>query len=454
MTFYHSKFSAFQITRQISSDSIEKLSPSLFNATVDLNPHQLDAALFAFRSPLSRGAILADEVGLGKTIEAGIVISQLWAERKRKILVVCPTTLRKQWSQELWDKFFIGSTVFDAKEYNARRKRGQTSPLLTNSEVVICSYNFVQSKEAEIMTTNWDLVVIDEAHRLRNVYKSGNKIATAIKRAIKNRPTLLLTATPLQNSLMELYGLVSFLDEHLFGDQKAFRERYVRATTGERDLRDLRNRLRPLCQRTLRRQVTEYVRFTNRIPITQDFTPTDAEQILYDKVSEYLQREKLNALPQSQRKLMTLILRKLLASSSFAISGTLRAFADRLIKDNKVEPEKIEETLEEDFENFDEISEEWTDADENESELTDEVLEDESVANEIQELLGFSDLAASIRQNAKGEALLQALESGFAKLSEIGANQKAVIFTESRRTQDYLFQLLSENGYAGKADLS
>jgi SNF2 family DNA or RNA helicase len=182
MTFFHSKYYAHNITKHVSSDSIEKLSSSLFNASVDLNPHQLDAALFAFRSPLSRGAILADEVGLGKTIEAGLIISQLWAERKRKILVIAPSTLRKQWAQELIEKFYITSRVFDTREFNRILKSGNTTPLELKDEIVICSYNFVRSKEPEFLGVKWDLVVVDEAHRLRNVYKKGNKIATAITR--------------------------------------------------------------------------------------------------------------------------------------------------------------------------------------------------------------------------------------------------------------------------------
>src|SRR5688572_29512363 len=135
MTFFHSKFYAYDLTKHVSSDSIEKLSPSLFNASVDLNPHQLDAALFAFRSPLSRGAILADEVGLGKTIEAGIVISQLWAERKKRILIIAPATLRKQWAQEMADKFYISSRIFDAREYNSRVKLGIANPLEVTDEI-------------------------------------------------------------------------------------------------------------------------------------------------------------------------------------------------------------------------------------------------------------------------------------------------------------------------------
>ena len=91
LTAYHSKYLAHELTRRFPSDSDEKLAGAVAGAQVDLNPHQVDAALFAFRSPLSKGAVLADEVGLGKTIEAGLVISQKWAERKRRILVIAPS---------------------------------------------------------------------------------------------------------------------------------------------------------------------------------------------------------------------------------------------------------------------------------------------------------------------------------------------------------------------------
>src|SRR5438270_11216115 len=101
MTSYHAKYFAYELTKRCASDSVEKLAAALSDAQVDLNPHQIEAALFAFRSPLSKGAILADEVGLGKTIETGILLAQQWAERNRHLIVICPANLRKQWSQEL-----------------------------------------------------------------------------------------------------------------------------------------------------------------------------------------------------------------------------------------------------------------------------------------------------------------------------------------------------------------
>jgi SNF2 family DNA or RNA helicase len=193
LTQYHAKYIAYELSKRSSSDSMQKLASTLVDAQVDLNPHQVEAALFAFRSPLSKGAILADEVGLGKTIEAGLVISQKWAERKRKILIITPANLRKQWSQELADKFFLPSYILEAKSFNESIKKGNFNPF-DNAEIILCSYQFARAKEAYIKAVNWDLVVIDEAHRLRNVYKTGNKIARAIKDAVENSPKILLTA--------------------------------------------------------------------------------------------------------------------------------------------------------------------------------------------------------------------------------------------------------------------
>src|SRR3990170_4530185 len=216
LTNYHAKYYAYELTKRCSSDSIEKLAGAVASAQVDLNPHQVDAALFAFNSPLSRGALLADEVGLGKTIEAGIVLSQRWAERKRRILVITPSNLRKQWYQELTEKFFLPCRILETKSYNGAIKQGNFRPFETQDAVVICSYQFARNKAADVGTTPWDLVVIDEAHRLRNVYKPSNIITNTLKLALRDRHKLLLTATPLQNSLLELFGLMSIIDEHAF----------------------------------------------------------------------------------------------------------------------------------------------------------------------------------------------------------------------------------------------
>jgi len=263
------------------SDSLEKLTHTLANARVDLNPHQIDAALFAFRSPLSQGAILADEVRLGKTIEAGIVISQRWAERRRRILLIVPATLRKQWQGELDEKFYLPTRILESATFNKMRREGYPNPFETRDEIALCSYHFAAARAEEIRRVPWDLVVVDEAHRLRNVYKPTNKMARAIREATAHAPKLLLTATPLQNSLLELYGLVSVIDPHVFGDLPSFRERFVRDSAAGNV--ELKARLKTLCTRALRKQVLEYIRFTRRVPITQEFVPSPEEQLLYEK---------------------------------------------------------------------------------------------------------------------------------------------------------------------------
>lgn len=414
---------------------------------MDLTPHQVEAASFAFKSPLSKGAILADEVGLGKTIEAGIILSQNWAEHKRRLLIICPANLRKQWSSELLEKFFLPSVILETKSFNAAIEAGNLNPFDTD-KIIICSYQFAKTKAPYVRHTQWDLTIIDEAHRLRNVYKPTNKTANAIKQALSDRKKILLTATPLQNSILELYGLVSIIDDYVFGDLKSFKTQFSH-NLEEEDYADLRSRLQPICKRTLRRQVLEYVKYTKRIAILEEFFPTENEQKLYDMVSDYLARPKLYALPNSQRQLMTLILRKLLASSTYAIYGTFCSLISRLEKLIQDQGSFALEEIGEDYE----ADEEWLDDEEVETEDDTQELHPadiDGIKKEIADLVVFRDLAAKIKKNSKAEHLFVALEKGFDQLQQLGAPKKALIFTESRRTQEFLYELLEKRGYKGQ----
>lgn len=442
-TDYQSQYWAHQLLLQGAGDSVENLTRSISNARVDLNPHQVDAALFAFRSPLSKGVVLADEVGLGKTIEAGIVILQKWAERKRKILLILPATLRTQWQQELKDKFFLPSVVLEAKSYNAFKKEGNDNPF-DQDAIVICSYQFAAKRKSELSRVGWDLIVLDEAHRLRNVYKTSNKMAKTLREALAPYTKLLLTATPLQNSLLELYGLASIIDEHVFGDQTSFREQFINNGDEESRNYELRGRLKSICTRTLRKQVLEYVRYTKRIAQVYEFYPGDEEHQLYEAVSDYLQREVLYALPVSQRHLMTLVIRKLLASSTHAISQTLQRLINRL-EDQLGENEF---DLNDDFETLSELTEEWDD--EGDERKQSRPANQALLQDELAKLREYAALAERIQHNAKGDALLKSLGMAMDSAVKLGGQRKAVIFTESRRTQQYLYDLLSKNGHAGE----
>ena len=185
-TPYHAKYFAHELTRQVPPGGVDRLSMALFDACVDLNPHQIEAAMFALRSPLSKGVVLADEVGLGKTIEAGLVLCQHWAERKRKLLVICPASLRKQWALELQEKFNLPTMILDAKTYRQAIRDGNGTPFASD-KVVITSFHFASRYRGDIRAVPFDLVVIDEAHKLRNAYRPSNKMGQNIKWAIDER---------------------------------------------------------------------------------------------------------------------------------------------------------------------------------------------------------------------------------------------------------------------------
>jgi len=425
---------------------------SLFDAAVDLNPHQIEAALFALQSPLSKGVLLADEVGLGKTIEAGIVLCQFWAERKRRLLVLCPASLRKQWALELQEKFNLPVQVVDARAYREVQRSGR-SPLAEKT-VLIMSFNFANSIREELKAIAWDLVVIDEAHKLRNAYRPSNKLGQGIRWATQDCRKLLLTATPLQNSLLELYGLSTLIDEQLFGDANSFRSQYASAGS---NLDALRQRLAEFCKRTLRNQVTEYIRYTERRAITRPFKPTDDEHALYEAVSAFLQREDSYALPRRQRHLTALILRKLLASSSQAIAGTLDKLRIRLetLRDERAQddPEFAEQLVEAEEIEDELLDEILAEPDEAKEEASPRTIDRKKLREEIEILQQLATWARGIGVDTKTPTLLKALDIGFEQMATTGAARKALIFTESRRTQDYLKTFLDSHGYRGQVVL-
>ncbi|WP_414654066.1 SNF2-related protein [Hyalangium sp.] len=446
LTPFHERLLSEELTLR-SADSHQRMANALSEAKVDLNPHQVEAAAFALDSLSRGGCMLADEVGLGKTIEAGLAIGQLIAEGKNRILILAPATLRAQWNSELKEKFDLESVLVDGRTVRA------TGNCFDQPFPVICSHPFAANKAAMLAEIPWDVVVIDEAHRLRNCHRQGHKTGQALRAALLGRPKLLLTATPLQNDLMELFGLMSLLDEQILGPEHAFRSRYqVDPECGglrEDAVTELKERLAPVVQRTLRRQVREYVRYTNRRSIVEDFAPSPEEQDLYEKVSEYLRRSEAAAIEPGKKTLLTLCYRKLLASSTYAIAPTLRKLSDNLEKRLEAaklgaqalalfEPEEAKQYAEE--------GEEWSDEPAKPSNLR-------TLQNEVWELKQYADLADSIKVNAKGEALKRALDRTFTVMRAHQWPEKALIFTESKRTQQYLFNLLSDHGYRGKVSL-
>lgn len=448
-TDYQAKYFAWELTKRRRGGDLDRIGQALFDAAVDLNPHQIEAALFALQNPLSKGVLLADEVGLGKTIEAALVLGQYWAERRRRLLVICPASLRKQWATELAEKFHLPTQVIDAKTWSQARKDGVYNPL-DQDVISIVSIHFAARMEKAIGAIRWDLAVIDEAHKLRNAYRDSHHTGQAIKRALAGVRKVLLTATPLQNSLLELYGLSTIIDDHLFGDRVSFRSRFMR---GDSAIPALRARLEDFSKRTLRRDVLEYVQYTERKPLTFPFTPGDDEQRVYDLVSGYLLREDSYGVPTRQRHLVGLILRKLLASSTEAVVATLEAILARLrrLEESQVEQDDwLAQLIEDEELDVDELDEDDSDEEESAPPSPKSEIDRDKLRAEIAELEQYLLLARSVREDQKSHALLKALDTGFQRMASIGAPRKAVIFTESVRTQDYLARFLEAHGHAGR----
>lgn len=444
-TDQHAQFWAWDLSKKSSADSYEKIAASMMGAQVDLNPHQVDAALFALKSPLSKGALLADEVGLGKTIEAGIILSQKWAEHKRKILLVLPATLRKQWSTELAEKFFLPSVILENKSFKEAEAAGIANPFNRNDAIVLTSYQFAAKKAGYVQQVDWNLVVIDEAHRVRNSWQKSNQMGRTLKTATAHARKILLTATPLQNTAMELFGLLSFIDPHAFGSEDSFRAQYVRLAD-EGKFNELRQRIKPFFHRTLRRQVLEYIKYTKRIALTETYTPSTEEQSFYDDFTEWLASPDLLSLPKSQRQLMTLVLHKLLASSTFALESVLAKMIARLEERQAL---LDMDDVADDLDGVELEAEDWED----DGLDTDKEAVAADIKRELVTLRDFQRRVSGISENAKGNKLLTALGLGFKKMKELSAADKAIIFTESRRTQKYLLDILSDSPYAGQVVL-
>lgn len=309
---YQSKYWALEVQTSSNNTDINKLSGSLVTSNIDLNPHQIDAALFALKSPVSQGAILADEVGLGKTIEAGIIMSEYFSRSKKHLLVIAPASLRTQWKNELEEKFNLPAQIIDNTTWQQPRRKKGVSPFDFEG-VTIVSYNFVVQGTKDFSLYPWDLVVFDEAHKLRNFYKGDNKTANIIYKTFANTKKLLLTATPIQNSLMDIFSLVSLIDANILGNQDSFIETYMYT---ERKHQELRQRLQSVLHRTLRKDVLEYIRYTNREAMTVAFEPSPEEEELYNRVSLYIKLHAKFGIQSHARNLVVMMIRKLMSSST------------------------------------------------------------------------------------------------------------------------------------------
>ena len=413
----------------------------LLDSHIELNPHQINAFCTAIDALKTGGIVLADEVGLGKTIEAGLILKYVLELGAKRVLIALPASLRKQWELELYDKFELDSIILDRP--TVEKESSEWHKRLTDNKsvkIVLASYDYSSKLMKRFQDVKWDFIIIDEAHNLRNVF-NGTKRAKNLYELSKGIPKILLTATPLQNSLTDLHGLISFIDQRIFGSEKAFKKRYIEG----QDYADLKCELSPVLYRTLRKDVAKYMHFKKRTCKTVDFALSQDEIELYQRVNSFLKRDLLYSIPTSNRSLIILVIRKLLASSSFALIETLEILKERL---EKLHEGSKSSNAQDGFELF------WSyvedEIDESEFEKTedeDTIIQKQFILAELDEINIIIDVANRIKENAKIKALKTAIQIAFDYQQERNISKKVVVFTESKRTQKYIAAELRKTGF-------
>ncbi len=285
---------------------------------IDEYPHQIEAALTVLRRMRGR-ALLADEVGLGKTIEAGLVMKELLLRGLApKILILVPASLTVQWQEEMETKFGESFVINRTEEGWEEHQR------LIGSLDTAKRPNHARRIEA----VEWDLLIVDEAHKLRN---HRTQLWRFVNR-LRKRYVLFLTATPVHNDLRELYNLITVLKPGLLGTYPQFRRKFIKP--GE-DRRQARNRtrlkalLRDVMIRNRRSQVS--VKFPPRNAFTVGVILSREERELYESVSEALREQARAGRPSARGTagLRLVSLQEQLCSSPFAIARTLERIAEK-----------------------------------------------------------------------------------------------------------------------------
>jgi len=442
------RYLAEQLVRLRRADEQQRYAAAQRQGRIDPNPHQIDAVIFALKRFPAGGCILADEVGLGKTIEAGLVVAQLRSEgAASRVLLVVPKPLLGQWQDELY-------RLFGIQAVEGRLEPGGFS----GAEVFLVGREVAGSERgAEFLreTEPFDLCVIDEAHEVfANIYRRFDKegdyrsdspearIADRVRSFLRHTPVLLLTATPIQNNLTELWGLIQYVEPTgtLLGNLRTFRDVFCDGddrtlVRGQDD--ELRRRIETVVQRTLRRQAQDFLErpFVARHAQIFEYSMTAREKLLYDQVTAYLLEPQLFAFRGNQRRLLLIGFHRLMGSSIAALTASLRKVAARLERMLAGHTPDQANTLLEDLED-DEIEIEP----EGEEKAT---IDLKLVEKELERVRSFISLAETLRRDSKADKLLDVMRV----IAERPAGQqRAVIFTESLVTQSYLQDLLLDRG--------
>jgi hypothetical protein len=469
----HRRYYAEDLVRLRRAGERRRHAASQRRGRIDANPHQIDAVMFALRRIPEGGCILADEVGLGKTIEAGLVIAQLLTEGSTRVLIVVPRPLLGQWQHELYTLFGIQAVeVADASIDVAG-----TGVFLAGREYAGGNVGFTRLTAAP----PFDLCLIDEAHEVfAGIYRRYDRYGTysedsplartahRVRKIIGASPVLLLTAMPIQNSLAELWGLIQFIDPTgtLLGDRPTFEDLFCTGsdarTVADEQRFELRRRLSTVVQRTLRRQAQEFLDkpFVGRRAQLFEYTMSAEERSLYDDVTNYLLQPSLHAFEGRSRQLLLLGFHRRMASSIAALALSLDRVAKRLrtmIGDDANADDSITTDFLADLEDVDEPAAESVE--DSESADVHAGREPEpalavsrgNIRTELALVESFVERARALPHDSKAQSLISAVRL----VTGRGAGrQKVVIFTESLTTQDYLRDLLIARAGVDEQDIT
>ena len=403
-----SPFHIYAKARELAGyvDGDNKLLPAFASSDIKIYPYQIAAALFALRSPYLKGVILADEGSLGKTYEALLIATQRWYEGKNRQLLILPTNLVRQWTEKIESGFTLPYVLIDTEQALQPLSNTDGNPFEQDG-LFITTYDFAVEKAEFISQIKWDLVIFDEADQLSKSHKDDNLTAATLKQATEGAFRLLLTPTPITLSIMDIYGLLHFIDETVLPDEKEFYDRYFRKPDNYPELSEW---VSQYCFRTLKMQVSDYVNFTERIPYTVGYQLTAAEKSLYEGLETYLALPKKAAYPKMDRYDLTLMYYHIASSSPQALCRTLDGAIRRLGEMNIPEIQN-------------------------------------HIDRERQMLEDIRTAAEDIAVTGKMKTLQTILKKSFARLRQMGIERKAIIFTDNRTTQKTLKNLLSEQGY-------
>ena len=387
---YHIFYEISEINKLINSKGYDRLIPTFLSSAMKVYPHQIAETMFALDSN-EKGLILGNEAGLGKTFTSMIFISQNYIEGK-KILIVTPLSLIGQWNELMHYNLTLDYKVLTGEE--------KPEENMFNDKVVLTTYEYLNNKFDLLKQASFDIVIFDEAQRVGSFYNDKNKYINSLRECIKDSFKLLLTPLPFEINILKLYGIIKFIDENAFNgmDKDTFFKRYYKK---EENYTELLNEVNKYCFRTLKSQVKHYVKIPNRVIKMVRYSFNTKEQKLYTMIENYIQMENKKIFPKMELYDLTLMFTKNLSSSLISFSNMLENVIKRA--------ESIENCNEE--------------------------------LEQLKEMLKFTK---SIKSSDKTKQLQLILKNGFSSLKSVGANKKAIIFTESKATQQYLYNILSK----------